>query len=90
MPQNIRFEEEEFRPRGRSEETPLLIRWVLKTGIVQTKAQAAWGLIGIAVILTGLALIIFFSVLGDEDVPERYHYNEETYNPARDPEEPVS
>lgn len=59
---DIRFDEEQQRvPLSQSEEKPLLIRFVLATGIVSTDDAARYVLLSIVLICTLTAFFVLFS-----------------------------
>ena len=61
---------------------------ILKSGLVDSKQKAVYVLLGIIVV--GFVLTFYFvsTMLSDGDVPDRYIYDEEEYDPNQDPEEP--
>lgn len=65
-----------------------MIQWVLKTGLVSTRREAEYVLIGIIGIAILVSVYTLFFGSGSSNVPERYQYNAEEYDPAQDPEEP--
>lgn len=56
---NLQFDEEtEFRRPASSGQRPVLVRFVLSTGIVSTERQAEYALFGFAICMFALAFLI--------------------------------
>lgn len=89
MSNHVDFYEEPTVRRTTSQKDPVVIRWVLKFGIVKTREQAERVLFGAIILALLLSIFLFFSVV-TEQVPERYQYNEEEYEPTLDPADPAS
>lgn len=68
-------------------ETPAFIALLLRYGVVKNKEQASYVLLAIAVLGILFTIYMVVSLTGEEEVPERYQYDEEAYDPALDPEE---
>lgn len=54
---------------GSSGQTPILVRWILKTGIVSGQKQATYLLLGIIVCALIITFLIFSRGLNTTDVP---------------------
>jgi|GEM_PF-3248624 len=63
--ENVEFTEEsnDLAQPAHAHETPTLVRWVLKTGIVKEEKQANYLLLGIAVVLLAITVFAYSRLL---------------------------
>lgn len=70
---NVQFEEGNY-VGGRfdtvSADTPLLVKFLLKTGLVKTEEQANYALIGVAVCAFLAAFIVFYNAVKAKPPPQ--------------------
>lgn len=73
---------------SRQDNTPAFIALLLKLGVVKNKEQAGYVLLAVAVFGILFTVYMIVNLTSEEEVSERYQYDEETYDRELDPEEP--
>ena len=73
MPEGVEFDEDKnnvlYSRIEPSSQTPKLIEWLLKTGVMKDQKKITYVLLGIAIVAFVLALFILFGGLGRAGVP---------------------